>query len=91
MRQGTLIARHQAAKAKKQISSSLAGIGDGAFANFDKYEQKVLAAESEAEAMAEIAGDTTSLDDEFAKLEAGDSVEEELALLKAAAGNDESK
>jgi phage shock protein A len=87
VRQGTLIARHQAAKAKKQISSSLAGIGDGAFANFDKYEQKVLTVESEAEAMAELAGDTTSLDDEFAKLEAGDSVEEELALLKAAAEN----
>ncbi len=85
VRQGTLIARHQAAKAKKQISSSIAGIGDGAFANFDKYEQKVLTAESEAEAMAELAGDTTSLDDEFAQLEAGDSVEEELALLKAAA------
>ncbi|MDT8322980.1 MAG: PspA/IM30 family protein [Bacteroidota bacterium] len=85
VREGTLIARHQAAKAKKQISSSLAGIGDGAFANFDKYEQKVLKTESEAEAMAELAGDTTSLDDEFAQLEAGDSVEEELALLKAAA------
>jgi phage shock protein A len=85
VREGTLIARHQAAKAKKQISSSLAGIGDGAFANFDKYEQKVLKTESEAEAMAELAGDTTSLEDEFAQLEAGDDVEEELALLKAAA------
>ncbi len=88
VRQGTLIARHQAAKAKKQISQSLAGIGDGAFANFDKYEQKVLKVESEAEAFAELAGDTTSLDDEFKKLEAGSSVEEELALLKAAANKD---
>ncbi|MDX9758664.1 MAG: PspA/IM30 family protein [Bacteroidota bacterium] len=88
VRQGTLIARHQAAKAKKQISSSLAGIGDGAFANFDKYEQKVLKAESEAEAMSQIAGDSTSLDEEFKKLEAGSSVEEELALLKAAANNE---
>jgi len=89
VRQGTLIARHQAAKAKKQISSSLAGVGDGAFANFDKYEQKVLRAESEAEAMSELAGETTSLDDEFAKLEAGSEVEEELALLKAAAKKEE--
>ena len=88
VRQGTLIARHQAAKAKKQISSSLAGIGDGAFANFDKYEQKVLKAESEAEAMSQIAGDATSLDEEFKKLEAGSSVEDELALLKAAANNE---
>lgn len=88
VRQGTLIARHQAAQAKKQISSSLAGIGDGAFANFDKYEQKVLKAESEAEAMSQLAGDTTSLDDEFKKLEAGSSVEDELALLKAAANKE---
>jgi phage shock protein A len=84
VRQGTLIARHQAAKAKKQISKSLSGIGGGAFANFEKYEQKVLKVESEAEAFAELAGETTSLDDEFRKLEAGSSVEEELALLKAA-------
>jgi phage shock protein A len=88
VRQGTLIARHQAAKAKKQISSSLAGIGDGAFANFDKYEQRVLKAESEAEAMSQLAGDTTSLDDEFKKLEAGSSVEDELTLLKAAANKE---
>lgn len=88
VRQGTLIARHQAAQAKKQISSSLAGIGDGAFANFDKYEQKVLKAESEAEAMSQLAGDTTSLDDEFKKLEAGSSVEDELTLLKAAANKE---
>ncbi len=88
VRQGTLIARHQAAKAKKQISQSIAGIGDGAFANFDKYEQKVLKVESEAEAFAELAGDTTSLDDEFKKLEAGSTVEEELKMLKAAAGKE---
>ena len=75
VRQGTLIARHQAAQAKKQISQGLAGIGDGAFANFDKYEQKVLKVESEAEAYAELAGSTTSLDDEFKKLDVGSAVD----------------
>jgi phage shock protein A len=84
VRQGTLIARHQAAKAKKMISQSLAGIGDGAFANFDRFEQKVLKAESEAEAYSELAGESTSLEDQFAQLESGSSVEQELALLKAA-------
>lgn len=84
VRQGTLIARHQAAQAKKTISKSLAGIGDGAFANFDRFEQKVLKAESEAEAYSELAGESTSLDEEFAKLESGSAVEDELALLKAA-------
>ncbi|MAT38324.1 MAG: phage shock protein A [Ectothiorhodospiraceae bacterium] len=87
-RQHTLIARHQAAQAKKKISKDLAGIGSGAFGNFDKYEQKVLKAESEAEAFAELAGDTTSLEDEFEQLESGDAVDEELAMLKAAAGKD---
>ncbi len=83
VRQGTLIARHQAAQAKKVVSQSLAGIGDSAFANFDKYEEKVLKAESEAEAYSELAGQGTSLDDEFKKLETGSSVDDELALLKA--------
>ena len=86
VRQGTLIARHQAAKAKKTISQSISGIGDGAFANFDRFEQKVLKVESEADAFAELAGEATSLDEEFKKLEAGSGVDEELAQLKAAAG-----
>ncbi|MDH7515089.1 MAG: PspA/IM30 family protein [Bacteroidota bacterium] len=85
VRQGTLIARHQAAKAKKTIAQSISGIGDGAFANFEKYEQKVLKAEAEAEAFTELAGETTSVDEEFKKLEAGSEIEQELALLKAAA------
>ncbi|MBL0175929.1 MAG: PspA/IM30 family protein [Ignavibacteria bacterium] len=86
VRQGTLIARHQAAQAKKTIAQSMSGIGDGAFANFDKYEQKVIKAESEADAFSELAGETTSLDDEFKKLEAGSGVDDELAQLKLAAG-----
>jgi phage shock protein A len=86
VREGTLIARHQAAKAKKVIAQSISGIGDGAFANFDKYEQKVIKAESEADAFSELAGSQSSLDDEFKKLEAGSGVDDELAQLKLAAG-----
>jgi phage shock protein A len=85
VRQGTLIARHQAAQAKKQISQSMSGLGGGAFANFDKYEDKVLKEESEAEAFSELAGQSSSLDDEFKKLDAGTGVDDELALLKTAA------
>ncbi|MBI5646630.1 MAG: PspA/IM30 family protein [Ignavibacteriae bacterium] len=88
VRQGTLIARHQAAKAKKTIAQSLSGIGDGAFANFEKYEQKVLKEESEAEAFSELAGESTSLDDEFKKLEASSTVDDELAQLKASMQQD---
>lgn len=85
-RQSTLIARHRAAEAKKQIAQSMSGIGDSAFANFDRYEQKVLKAESEADAFQELAGESTSLDDEFKKLEANSSVDAELAQLKASSG-----
>ncbi len=84
-RQSTLIARHQAAQAKKQIAQSLSGIGDGAFADFDRYEQKVLKAESEADAFSEMAGESTSLDEEFKKLSVNAAVDDELAKLKAAA------
>lgn len=82
-RQSTLIARHQAAQAKKQIAQSLSGIGDGAFADFDRYEQKVLQAESEADAASELAGESTSLDEEFKKLSVNTAVDDELAKLKA--------
>jgi phage shock protein A len=83
LRQNTLIARSQAAKAKKQIAASVSGIGDDAFANFDKYEQKIVKQESEAEALAEMAGQDTRLEDEFNKLSTGAVVDDELAQLKA--------
>ncbi len=83
LRQNTLIARSQAAKAKKQIAASVSGIGDDAFANFDKYEQKIIKQESEAEALSELAGQDTRLEDEFSKLETGTAVDDELAQLKA--------
>ena len=82
LRQNTLIARSQAAQAKKQIASSVSGIGDDAFANFDKYEQKIIKQESEAEALSELAGQNTILDDEFTKLGSA-NIDDELAQLKA--------
>jgi phage shock protein A len=83
VRQSTLIARHQAAKAKKEIAQSMSGIGDSAFAGFDRFEQKVLKAESEADAFEQLAGENTTLEDEFKQLQAGEGVDEELAQLKA--------
>ena len=83
LRQNTLIARSQAAKAKKQIAASVSGIGDDAFANFDKYEQKIIQQESEADALSELAGQDTRLEDEFKQLETGSAVDDELAQLKA--------
>jgi phage shock protein A len=82
LRQNTLIARSQAAKAKKQIAASVSGIGDDAFANFDKYEQKIIKQEAEADALSDMAGQDTKLEDEFDKLSTTAAVDDELAQLK---------
>lgn len=86
MRQNTLIARSQAAKAKKQVAQTFAGVGSDAFAKFEKLEQKVEKTEAEAEAFAQLAGENTSLDDEFKALSANSAADDELASLKAQLG-----
>jgi phage shock protein A len=86
MRQNTLIARSQAAKAKKQIAQSFAGIGSDAFSKFDKLEQRVEKTEAEADAFAQLAGENTSLEDQFKMLGSGAEVDDELSQLKAQLG-----
>lgn len=83
-RESTLIARSQAAKAKKEIAQSFSGVGDDAFSKFEKFEQKVEKIEAEADAFTQLAGEgSANLDDELAKLTAGSEVDDELAALKA--------
>lgn len=84
-RQSTLIARSQAAKAQKQISKQLSGVGSDAFSKFDKFEGKIEKLEAEATAFEELAGQNTALDDEFKKLGAA-SVDSDLLALKAKMG-----
>jgi phage shock protein A len=86
MRQNTLIARSQAAKAKKEIAQSFSGIGSDAFSKFDKLEQRVEKTEAEAEAFAQLAGENTSLEDQFKMLGTGAEVDDELAQLKSQLG-----
>jgi phage shock protein A len=86
MRQSTLIARSQAAKAKKQISQSFVGVGSDAFSKFDQLERKVEKTEAEAEAFAQLASENTSLEDQFKALGAHSEVDDELAQLKAQLG-----
>jgi phage shock protein A len=86
MRQNTLIARSQAAKAKKEIAQSFSGIGSDAFSKFDKLEQRVEKTEAEADAFAQLAGENTSLEDQFKMLGTGAEVDDELAQLKAQLG-----
>ncbi len=85
-RQSTLIARSQAAKAQKQIAQSLSGVGSDAFGKFDKYESKIEKLESEAEAFEQLAGESTSLDQEFKKLSSNTTVDSDLLALKAKMG-----
>ena len=85
-RQSTLIARSQAAKAQKQISQSFSGVGSDAFSKFDKFEGKIEKLESEAEAFEELAGENTSLDEEFKQLSSGAQVDAELLALKKEMG-----
>ena len=86
MRQNTLIARSQAAKAKKQIAQSFSGVGSDAFSKFDKLEQRVEKTEAEAEAFAQLAGENTSLEDQFKQLGTSSAADDELAQLKAQLG-----
>ncbi|MCX6154332.1 MAG: PspA/IM30 family protein [Candidatus Kapabacteria bacterium] len=86
MRESTLIARAQTAKASKQISQMLSGAGSDAFGKFDKFESKVMKLESEAEAFDQLAGNNSSLEDEFKKLQSGSAVDDDLLKLKAKMG-----
>lgn len=86
VRQNTLIARHQAAKAKKQIASAMSGVGGGAFGNFEKFEKKIEDVEAEADAHVELSGQSQSLEDEFKQLTTSSTVDDELAALKAQLG-----
>ncbi len=81
-RQGTLVARHRAAEARKKLAQSISGLGNDAFSSFERFEQKIETAESEAEAHAEVAGEMESIETEMRKLEGDTGVEDELAALK---------
>ena len=85
-RQSTLIARSQAAKAQKQIAQSFSGVGTDAFSKFDKFESKIEQLEAEAQAFEQLAGENTSLEDEFKKLTSSSDVDAELLALKAKIG-----
>lgn len=84
MKESTLLARSEMAKTQKKLAKQLGGFNvDNNFARFDKFEERVLKAEAEAEAMVELADDNASLNDEFKALEQSTSVDDDLAKLRA--------
>lgn len=88
-RQGALIARKRVADARKQMAKGMSGIGDDAFSSFERFRQRIESDEAEAEAHMELAGDQTSLDDAFSKLERKGTVEDELKALKQKMGRND--
>ncbi|MBN1639026.1 MAG: PspA/IM30 family protein [Ignavibacteriales bacterium] len=83
MKESMLIARSQTAKAKKEIAKKVGGLDQNSFAKFDKFEEKIIKIEAEAEAFSEMADAETKVRDQFRELEKEGKVDEELEKLKA--------
>jgi len=83
MNEAVLIPRSQNAKAQADGAKKLGGFDENSFAKFDKFEDKILKLESEAQAFNEMAGQNTSLDDQFKLLSKNTQVDDELAKMKA--------
>ncbi|WP_375502663.1 PspA/IM30 family protein [uncultured Nostoc sp.] len=77
-----LKARITTAKAQEQLQGMVRGMNtSSAMAAFERMEEKVLMQESRAQALGELAG--ADLETQFAQLEGGSDVDDELAALKA--------
>jgi phage shock protein A len=83
------IARARSAKASQQINDMLNQVGtDNAMAAFERMEDKVYQLEAQAEAAEELG--TDDLERRFAALEGGDSIDAQLAAMKAEMGGSQS-
>ncbi|AFZ26962.1 phage shock protein A (IM30), suppresses sigma54-dependent transcription [Cylindrospermum stagnale PCC 7417] len=77
-----LKARITTAKAQEQLQGMVKGMNtSSAMSAFERMEEKVLIQESRAQAAGELAG--ADLETQFARLESGSDVDDELAALKA--------
>jgi len=81
-KESMLIARSKNAEAQADIAKNIGGFNENAFANFDKFEEKILEKEAEAEAYTDMSSAELELEDEFEALEADTAVDAELAKLK---------
>jgi phage shock protein A len=79
MQRNQLVARYQGARATRQLEETMSRTGGGGQA-MERLEAKTVDAEAQAAAYHELSRD--SLEDRFAQLEAGPSVDDELAELK---------
>ncbi len=86
-----LKARATAARANEQLQSTIDNLGtDSAMAAFERMEDKVMEMEARSQAVGELGG--VGIEQQFAQLEGGSEVEDELEALKMAiAGTDPSQ
>jgi phage shock protein A len=77
-----LKARAAAAKANEQLQNVVGNLStSSAMGAFERMEEKVLQMEARSQAVAELAG--ADLESQFARLESGSDVDDELAAMKA--------
>jgi phage shock protein A len=77
-----LVARSRAAKANEEIQKTLGSIDTSSSVGaFERMEEKVMQLEARSQAIGEITG--SDMERQFAALESGSDVDDELALLKA--------
>jgi phage shock protein A len=82
-KEGMLLARSKNAEAQSEMAKNIGGFNENAFANFDKFEEKIVAKESEAEAYTDMNAGDLKLENEFEELEKKSAVDSELEKLKA--------
>ena len=83
-----MIARHRSAVAAQKVSKQIANIsGMDHSSELSRMDRRLREEEAKALAMAELnSGGTASIEDQFAQLDAGDDMDDELKQLKAKMG-----
>lgn len=77
-------ARMKAAKANQQLQEQVGNLSNSnAMSAFERMEEKVTEMEATGQAAAELAGEGGGIEDQFAQLESGSDVDDELAAMKA--------
>ncbi|WP_299455768.1 PspA/IM30 family protein [uncultured Microscilla sp.] len=88
-KESMLIARGKAAQARTKMAKELGnGVdAESALGKFDKYEEKIMKAEAEAEAYESLGSADKALDDEIKQISADNNVDDDLAKLRAKMNN----
>lgn len=82
-----LVARARAAQAKSEMTKVTAKAGSTDYSSdLERMERKIRQQEARADADAEVAETKTSVEDEFAKMDSDQQVEDQLAALKTKMG-----